>query len=90
MIIGVDVGGTFTDAILIDGEHVYSGKSPSTPIDQSLGVLAAIRTVLAQAAAGTDQVESFAHGLDRVQADERRGKHATQQQLPVRRGGQGR
>ena len=63
MIIGVDVGGTFTDAILIDGEHVYSGKSPSTPIDQSLGVLAAIRTVLAQAAAGTDQVESFAHGM---------------------------
>ncbi|PIK73212.1 5-oxoprolinase, partial [Methylobacterium frigidaeris] len=38
--IGIDVGGTFTDLVAIDrtGTTVFA-KSPSTPDDQSLGVL---------------------------------------------------
>lgn len=63
MIVGVDVGGTFTDAILIDGERVFSGKSPSTPADQSEGVMNAVRKVLEMAGARPAQVKSLAHGM---------------------------
>jgi N-methylhydantoinase A len=41
--IGIDVGGTFTDLVAIDaaGRTVFA-KSPSTPSDQSIGVLAGL------------------------------------------------
>src|SRR5262249_23918962 len=41
--IGIDVGGTFTDLVAIDerGTTVFA-KSPSTPHDQSIGVLAGL------------------------------------------------
>ena len=39
-VIGVDVGGTFTDAVLdYDAGTVLAAKSPSTPPDYSRGVL---------------------------------------------------
>ncbi len=39
-VIGVDVGGTFTDAVLDDGNgKVVAAKSPSTPPDYSQGVM---------------------------------------------------
>ncbi len=40
--IGVDVGGTFTDAVLTDGAGIWRAKSPTTPGDLGAGVLAAI------------------------------------------------
>ncbi len=50
MLLGVDVGGTFTDAVLLDaGAKVHTAKVPSTPADQSIAVLEAVRAVLAQA-----------------------------------------
>jgi len=63
MLLGVDVGGTFTDAVLVDGEAVYTAKLPTTPEDQSLGVTAAVEKVLRRASAETGDVESFAHGM---------------------------
>src|SRR6267154_6409648 len=41
--IGVDVGGTYTDLVAIDetGKTVFA-KSPSTPSDQSVGVMAGL------------------------------------------------
>src|SRR5215213_10112719 len=41
--IGVDVGGTYTDLVASDesGRTVFA-KSPSTPVDQSLGVMAGL------------------------------------------------
>src|SRR3954466_14500803 len=63
MLLGVDVGGTFTDAVLIDGGRIHTAKLPTTPDDQSRGVIAAGETVLAQADAGGSEVESFAHGM---------------------------
>ncbi len=63
MLLGVDVGGTFTDAVLIDGERIHSAKSPTTPDDQSEGVIAALRTVLDAAGADPGSVEHFAHGM---------------------------
>ena len=31
MLLGVDVGGTFTDAVVFDGERLYTAKAPTTP-----------------------------------------------------------
>ncbi len=63
MLLGVDVGGTFTDAVLATGAHIFTAKSPSTPEDQSRGVLAVVRAVLTQAGAGPEDVARFAHGM---------------------------
>jgi N-methylhydantoinase A len=64
MLLGVDVGGTFTDAVLVD-EHasVHTAKVPSTPAEQSVAVLEAVRLVLAGAGALPADVERFAHGM---------------------------
>jgi N-methylhydantoinase A/oxoprolinase/acetone carboxylase beta subunit len=63
MLLGVDVGGTFTDAVLVTGGRVWTAKAPSTPEDQSTGVLAAITAVLDQAGADARAVLTFAHGM---------------------------
>src|SRR6476619_7297427 len=63
MLLGVDVGGTFTDAVLFDGRSLHTAKAPTTPDDQSRGVLAAIDLTLESAGAGPEDVEGFAHGM---------------------------
>jgi N-methylhydantoinase A len=41
--IGIDVGGTYTDLVAIDdNRNVVFAKSPSTPADQSIGVMAGL------------------------------------------------
>jgi len=55
--LGVDVGGTFTDLVaLVDG-RLETAKVPSTPEDQSEGVMAGV------AASGVGDVAAFAHGM---------------------------
>jgi N-methylhydantoinase A len=63
VLLGVDVGGTFTDAVLATGGRLHTGKAPSTPADQSEGVMAAVRAVLDRAGADATDVERFAHGM---------------------------
>jgi N-methylhydantoinase A len=63
MLLGVDVGGTFTDAVLLDGERIHTAKLPTTPDDQSRAVIAAVEAVLARAGTDGSAVESFAHGM---------------------------
>src|SRR5919106_3818672 len=63
MLLGVDVGGTFTDAALLDGERLYTAKVPSSPEDQSQGVIAAIEGVLERAGASASDLEAFTHGM---------------------------
>src|SRR6188474_3172781 len=63
MLLGVDVGGTFTDAVLVDGEGIYTAKLPTTPEDQSLAVIGAVDEVLQRAGAEAEDVEVFAHGM---------------------------
>lgn len=55
-VIGVDVGGTFTDLVLLESDgSITLGKVPSTPENQAMGVMAGLRSV-------TDDVR----GLGRV------------------------
>jgi N-methylhydantoinase A len=63
MLLGVDVGGTFTDAALLDGERLHTAKVPSTPEDQSRAVIAAVEEVLRRAEAEPGRVEGFTHGM---------------------------
>ena len=62
--LGVDVGGTFTDLLVIDeaSGRTWQGKVPSTPADPSLAVLAGARQVCAVAGIGPHDLELFLHG----------------------------
>ncbi len=63
MLLGVDVGGTFTDAVLAFEGRLVTAKSPTTPADQSEGVIAAIEKALALAGRQASDVRTFAHGM---------------------------
>jgi len=63
VLLGVDVGGTFTDAVLVVDGRVVTAKSPSTPRDQSIGVLAAVRAALQTAGHEATDVRAFSHGM---------------------------
>lgn len=64
MLLGVDVGGTFTDAVLVAGGRLVTAKAPTTPRDQSLGAMAAVQAALEAADGATaGDVEVFAHGM---------------------------
>src|SRR5258706_6917581 len=55
ILIGVDVGGTFTDAVVIAGGESFRAKSPSTYPEIGRGVMEACK--LAAAAAGQELTE---------------------------------
>src|SRR5436190_4603035 len=63
MLLGVDVGGTFTDAALLDGDRLLTAKAPTTPGDQSRGVIIAVRAALEEAGAEASAVTRFVHGM---------------------------
>jgi N-methylhydantoinase A len=62
--IGIDVGGTFTDAILLDANsgRLFSAKAFTTPADRSQGVIDAIRVVLAASGIAVDTIGDVVHG----------------------------
>jgi N-methylhydantoinase A len=62
--LGVDVGGTFTDVLLVEEEtgHTWRAKTASTPADQSAGVLAGIGKVCGDAGIGLSEVAQVLHG----------------------------
>ncbi len=57
--LGVDVGGTFTDLVALADGTLVTAKVPSTPGDQSEGVMNAIETSEVEAGA----VTALAHGM---------------------------
>jgi N-methylhydantoinase A len=63
VLLGVDVGGTFTDAVFFDGERLHTAKLPTTPGDQSAGVIAAVEAVIELAGTEAKEIEAFAHGM---------------------------
>jgi N-methylhydantoinase A len=63
MVLGVDVGGTFTDAVLVYDGRIATAKAPTTPHDQSEGVMAAVAAVLERAGRRAEAIDTFAHGM---------------------------
>jgi N-methylhydantoinase A len=63
VLLGVDVGGTFTDVVLARDGELVTAKAPTTPGDQSEGVMRAVSLALSRAGARAEDVESFAHGM---------------------------
>jgi N-methylhydantoinase A len=62
--LGVDVGGTFTDLLLVNESTggTWSAKVPSTPADQSIGVLNGIARVCERAGIAPKQIDHVMHG----------------------------
>ena len=62
--LGVDVGGTFTDLLLVHEEtgDLSRVKTPSTPIDPSQGVLAGVKRILEQRDVSIQEVSQLMHG----------------------------
>jgi N-methylhydantoinase A len=63
MLLGVDVGGTFTDAVVALDGRVVTAKAPTTPDDQSEGVIAATLAALRKADRRPEEIEAFCHGM---------------------------
>ena len=62
--LGVDVGGTFTDLLLINEEsgETYTAKVPSTPEDSSIGVLDGVTRICNESGVDPGQVRRVMHG----------------------------
>jgi len=61
--IGIDVGGTFTDVVLIDGaDRVHTVKVPTTPADRVQGAVAGFQAVLRVADVQAEKVSFIGHG----------------------------
>jgi N-methylhydantoinase A len=62
--LGVDVGGTFTDLLLVDDDtgDLFRVKTPSTPADPSEGVLVGIRRICAESSVEPGDLDYVMHG----------------------------
>ncbi len=62
--LGIDVGGTFTDLLLFNGTtgEIRLLKTPSTPDDQSVGILTGINVLLSETGVAPGDIESVLHG----------------------------
>lgn len=62
--LAVDIGGTFTDTVLMDGQRevIATAKSPTTPRNPTLGALEGARRVLSDAQVAWVQIGGFVHG----------------------------
>ncbi|MDX6533246.1 MAG: N-methylhydantoinase [Gaiellales bacterium] len=61
-LVGVDVGGTFTDVALVYDGSLVTVKVPTTVDDQSRGVLEGVRRALEPAGIGPGDVAHLGHG----------------------------
>jgi N-methylhydantoinase A len=65
--VGVDIGGTFTDIVLVDGQGTrFFGKSLTTPQDPSHAVLSGLINVLESAGLHPGSLKSVIHGTTLV------------------------
>jgi len=62
--LGVDVGGTFTDLLLLDEKRAraFTAKVPSTPQDSSIGVLSGIEKICREAGIDATDIDEVMHG----------------------------
>ena len=66
--IGVDVGGTFTDFVLIDDHRqlIFLEKQLTTPRDPSLAIISGIEVLLDRAGIDVGQLDGIVHGTTLV------------------------
>ena len=60
--IGIDVGGTHTDAVLLDGDAVVAWKKALTSADVLTGIMDALEAILSKHPGGEDSVEAVMLG----------------------------
>jgi N-methylhydantoinase A len=62
--LGVDVGGTFTDLLLINEQsgQTFTAKVPSTPEDSSIGVLNGVARICDESGVDPKQIKRVMHG----------------------------
>ncbi|MFQ3295572.1 MAG: N-methylhydantoinase A [Natrialbaceae archaeon] len=60
--VGADVGGTFTDVVLVVGDDLVTAKVSSTD-DQSVGVMDGIRKAAVTADIAFEDIEEFSHAM---------------------------
>ncbi|WP_440008387.1 hydantoinase/oxoprolinase family protein [Halomicrococcus sp. SG-WS-1] len=60
--LGADVGGTFTDVVLVTGDDLVTAKVPSTA-DQSVGVMNGIQKACSEAGIDPSAVDEFTHAM---------------------------
>ncbi|MEL7982548.1 hydantoinase/oxoprolinase family protein [Vreelandella titanicae] len=61
---GIDVGGTFTDVVLVDdetGQH-WSLKTPTTPKDRVIGAVNGVKGILEKSGIEAAQIDFIGHG----------------------------
>jgi N-methylhydantoinase A len=66
--IGVDIGGTFTDLVMVDARsgRLFNEKVLTTPSDPSEGVLTGVRLIMAHNGVAAHEVEHVIHGTTLV------------------------
>lgn len=64
IVLGVDVGGTFTDLILADltQQKLTTHKTPSTPANPAVGVVTGLQAICDKAGLSVSQIDSLFHG----------------------------
>ncbi len=61
--LAIDIGGTFTDVVLVDGDgRLYRAKPLTLPADPISGALVGVRAVLEQSGVRPEDVERTVHG----------------------------
>jgi N-methylhydantoinase A len=62
--VGIDVGGTFTDVVLLDSRsgEVWSAKVPTTPKDPTQGALNGLRAILERSKSEPASIDFIGHG----------------------------
>ncbi|MGH3084854.1 MAG: hydantoinase/oxoprolinase family protein [Gaiellaceae bacterium] len=62
--LGVDVGGTFTDLLLVQDESgaMHRVKTPSTPVDPSEGVLVGVQRICQESGVAAGEIQFVQHG----------------------------
>jgi N-methylhydantoinase A/oxoprolinase/acetone carboxylase beta subunit len=60
--IGIDVGGTHTDAVLLDGDEVVASTKALTSADVITGIMDALETILAERSGAEDSIEAVMLG----------------------------
>lgn len=66
--IGVDVGGTFTDFVMVDEARgqIFTGKRLTTPGDPSIAIIDGTERLLGEAGTPISAVDSIVHGTTLV------------------------